>query len=43
MAVYKKDSLIKAIEAIVRYAHEQKAIQRPFTVDELFAKELTGV
>jgi 4,5-dihydroxyphthalate decarboxylase len=33
----------KAIEAIVRYAHEQKAIQRPFTVDELFAKELTGV
>jgi 4,5-dihydroxyphthalate decarboxylase len=32
----------KAIEAIIRFAYEQKAIKRSFTIDELFAKELTG-
>ena len=33
----------KALETIVRFAHDQKAISRSFTVEELFARELTDV
>jgi len=32
----------KGLEAIVRFARDQRAIARNFSVDELFARELTG-
>jgi 4,5-dihydroxyphthalate decarboxylase len=37
------DANRKALETIGQFAHAQGATKRAFTVDELFAKELTGV